>query len=64
MARARWMIGNGKGKVGIILKEKLRMLVGKGDGTLLLVDCWVGERALKDIFPRMFKISSNRQAKV
>lgn len=62
--RAWWRISNGKGKVGSIFKEKLRMLVRKGDKTLFWMDHWVGERPLKDVFPRLFRISSNRHATV
>lgn len=58
LIKSWWRIGRGKGRVGSILKGKLRLLVGRRDKTLLWIDLWVGER------PFNFWIDQNRQYKV
>lgn len=38
LLKAWWQIGKGKGKVGILFKEKQRILVGKGERTYFWSD--------------------------
>lgn len=40
------------------------MLVGKGDRSLLWENLWVGDRLLKDIYPRLCRIALDHLAKV
>lgn len=38
--------------------------LGNGDGTFFWSDIWVGERSLKEVFPRLFRLSCQQEARV
>lgn len=49
-------------RVGI--KGFLWKKLGKGDGTFFWGDLWVGERCLKDLFPRLYRLSCHKESRV
>lgn len=46
--------------MGSFYKERLTVLVGKGDRTLFWEDLWIGNRPLRERFPRLFRIGCNK----
>ncbi|XP_076892117.1 uncharacterized protein LOC143543750 [Bidens hawaiensis] len=40
--------------------ERLKPQVGKGDKTLFWLDCWVGDKPLKELFPLLFKLEKQK----
>ncbi|KAL8523889.1 hypothetical protein ACS0TY_013738 [Phlomoides rotata] len=46
------------------LKEELVRIVGNGKNTFFWWDRWVGDRRLKDVFPRLFNCSLLKHAKI
>lgn len=52
------------GSGGSAFKENMRRLVGNVDPTPLWVDSWLGERSLKDVFPRLYRVARDKDAVV
>ena len=40
----------------------VKIRVGCGDRTRFWIDCWLGNQSLKDLFPRLFQLSLNKNA--
>lgn len=62
LLRAWWRVCQGRMVVGSLYKEKLRILVGKGNRTQFWKDLWIGDRPLKNRFPRLFRVARNKLA--
>ena len=48
-------------EVEIVVKNGLWIMVGDGKNTLFWEDLWVGDSCLKDRFPRLYSLSSQRE---
>lgn len=53
-----------RSEVGDLFIRHLRLLVGNGNRTFFWKDVWLGDRPLKETFPRLFWASRNKQALV
>lgn len=62
--RAWWRICQDRSQVGVLFRNHLRLLVGKGNRTFFWEDVWLGDTPLKERFSRLFRASRNKQALV
>jgi len=46
------------------LEEAFKWKIDNGDSVLFWEDCWAGNGALKRVYPRLFSLSSCKDAKV
>lgn len=60
IVKAWWSLGQGRNLVGNMSRDKLRHLVGKGGKTLFWKNLWFGDRLIKDVFPRLYRIVKNK----
>lgn len=57
-------LGNSEGTIRVAFRDGIRFLVAKAVGFYLWKDKWLGERALSEACPRLFREAWNRDAKV
>lgn len=49
---------------GVGLRGSFCKKLGKGDGTSFWGDLWVGDSCLKDLFPRLYRLSCQKMSSV
>lgn len=54
--------GGGESRADIAFRENIRRLVGNGNRTLFWKEVWLGERPLKDVFPRLYRVVREKDA--
>lgn len=62
--KAWWRLCQGRSEVGDFFRSRLRLLVGKGNRTFLWEDLWLGDKTLKERFPRLFRAARIKMALV
>ncbi|KAE8655648.1 hypothetical protein F3Y22_tig00117021pilonHSYRG00103 [Hibiscus syriacus] len=70
IARASWIwrgvINNffSNDGFGVCIRSNLRWKTGNGHSVVFWNDAWLGEVPLKDLFPRLYTLSTNKEGKV
>ncbi|XP_058217028.1 uncharacterized protein LOC131327925 [Rhododendron vialii] len=54
-------IGNASSGIGAIIQAGFKVQVGSGQETLFWDHIWLGEVALKEVYPRLFRISTQKE---
>ncbi|KAL9680066.1 hypothetical protein QQ045_017941 [Rhodiola kirilowii] len=57
-------IVKGNSEVAMAFRDGLKLKLGNGGGTLFWQDAWLGDRALKDQYPKLFSLSLDTNATV